>query len=407
MLLKIIVCVLGLLVLVAAPPFLDVGLQYALVSMLIAVLFATAFNLLAGQGGMLSFGHAAYFGVGAFAAIHLMRAIESGDAAVPLAVVPLASGLCALAGGLVAGYFSTARVGVYFSLVTLALAELLATLALRWDGLFGGEAGISSMRMPSMGLSFGSTLQVYYFVLVWVSFSVALLHGYTRTPFGKLTQAIRDSEQRVRYLGYNARLTKTLIFSISAMFSGVAGGLMAIASETVNFEVFSLHTSSQVVFATFIGGSAFFFGPMIGAITLTLFTYFVSGYTDSWVLYQGVLFVLVMLFLPKGIGGYLHSALRERSSWRTLARRESGIAAGAVMVVGLAFVFLIQSLETVFSRHYKAAVARAGEYIDYSLFGLELSPLNPLTWLTPVLAIAVGVVVLRRGPGNRDGRHAE
>ena len=413
MLPKTIVCFFILVALAGIPPFLDIGMQYAFVSTLIAALFATSFNLLAGQGGMLSFGHAAYFGIGAFTAIHVMRAVEMG-ASIPLAVLPLASGVCALAGGLMAGYFATARAGVYFSLVTLALAELLATLALRWDGLFGGEAGMSSMRMPSMGISFGSTLEVYYFVFAWVALCVALLYGYTKTPFGKLTLAIRDSEQRVRYMGYNSRLTKTIIFSISAMFSGIAGGLMAIASETVNFEVFSLHTSSQVVFATFIGGSAVFFGPAIGAITLSMFTYFMSGYTDSWMLYQGVLFVFVMLFLPDGVGGYLYSVVRERETpRRRMSGREALTVSGSSALVLMGFVFLIQSLEVVFSRQYKAAFARAGEYVDYSLFGLELSPVNPLTWLVPLSAIGAGIYFLRKRAelkgraGNGDGDYRD
>ncbi|MBA1147730.1 branched-chain amino acid ABC transporter permease, partial [Ectothiorhodospiraceae bacterium WFHF3C12] len=151
-----------LAVLIVVPPFLGGGWQYALVNALIASLFAAAFNLLMGQGGMLSFGHAAYYGVGAFAVLHLMQAVEYGDAQIPTVLLPLAGAFAGLICGAAAGYFATMRSGVYFALVTLALAELFHSLAPHWEGLFGGEAGLSSMRMPSMGLTFGSTLEVYY-----------------------------------------------------------------------------------------------------------------------------------------------------------------------------------------------------------------------------------------------------
>src|SRR5690606_18717811 len=158
--------------------------------MLIASLFAVSFNLLIGQAGLLSFGHAAFFGVGAFATLHLMVAVEDGALALPTPLLPLAgAAVGCLVGGL-AGYFATIRSGVYFALVTLASAELLHSLAPHWDGLFGGEAGLSSMRMPWGGLTFGSPLQVYYLALGWTLLSILLLWAYTRTPFGRLTLAL-------------------------------------------------------------------------------------------------------------------------------------------------------------------------------------------------------------------------
>jgi branched-chain amino acid transport system permease protein len=144
--------VLAVALLVALPPFLGLGWQNALTNMLIASLFAVSFNLLMGQGGMLSFGHAAYFGLGAFATLHLMTAVENG-LGFPTALLPLAGALTGLLAGAVAGFFATQRSGVYFSLVTLAIAELLHSLAPHWAGAFGGESGLSSMRMPSLGVA--------------------------------------------------------------------------------------------------------------------------------------------------------------------------------------------------------------------------------------------------------------
>lgn len=386
-----------LIALVAVPPLFGGGVQYALVNALIASLFAAAFNLLMGQGGMLSFGHAAYFGIGAFAVLHLMQAVEYGYMGVPTVLLPLAGGLAGLIGGLFAGYFATMRAGVYFSLVTLALAELLFSLAPHWEGIFGGEAGLSSMRMPWLGFNFGTTLEVYYLTLVWVVLCLAVLYAYTLTPFGRLTQALRDNSQRIRYMGYNAHTTKVVVFAISTTFAGIAGGLMAMSNETANYSIFSTHISAEVVLYTFVGGSTVFFGPIIGASIFTLFGFVVSGATNAWLLYQGLIFVLVMLFAPKGIGGLIqaHIDQRHRLPWARLPLPYAVLAGGGVFM-SLAVVFFIQSFEHVLSNRYQAVVARTGEWPDYHLFGASWDPLSPVTWLVPLILFVPGVIIVRK-----------
>lgn len=389
--------VLPLLVL---PPFLSLGLQNTLVSMLVAALFAVSFNLLVGQGGMLSFGHAAFFGIGAFGAMHLMLAIEDG-LGVPTPLLPLAGGLAGLALGLLAGYFSTMRAGVYFSLVTLALAELLHNLAPQWDGMFGGEAGLSSMRMPWGGLVFGSVLEVYYITLAWVALSLLLLWAYTRTPFGRLTLALRDNEQRVRFMGYDTHKAKLLVFVVSATFSGVAGGLLAFSNEVANYTIFGLPVSAQVVLHTFIGGSTVFLGPVLGAALLTLFSFFVSDLTHSWLLYQGVLFVLVMLFAPLGIGGIVDLHLRHAGElrWRALlAPYLEAAIAGLLIAAGV--VFVVESVGVLFSGDYAVLRRDAGGLPPFPLFGADWAPLSPLTWLVPVALLAAGGWIAARARGR-------
>lgn len=383
--------------LVAVPPFLGLGWQNALVGVLIASLFAVAFNLLMGQAGMLSFGHAAYFGVGAFATLHLMLHIEDTGLGFPTPLLPLAGAAAGLVVGVVAGYFATMRSGVYFALVTLALAELLHSLAPHWEGLFGGEAGISSMRMPWGGIVFGSTLEVYYLALAWVVASIGLLWAYTRTPFGRLTLALRDNEQRVRFMGYDAHATKVVVFAISAMFSGIAGGLLAISNETANYTLFSTHVSAQVVLQTFIGGSTVFYGPILGAGLLTLFAFVVSDVTRSWLLYQGLIFVLVMLYAPNGIGGIIEAHARHwhRIRWSELAGPYA-LAVVSAALIAAATVFVIEAFEVLFSDEY--AVARrdaAGAGLPpFELFGVTWSPLGPLTWAVPVALAALGGALL-------------
>ena len=389
---------LGLLLglLVALPPFLGIGWQNAMVNMLIASLFAVSFNLLIGQAGLLSFGHAAFFGVGAFATLHLMVAVEDGALALPTPLLPLAgAAVGCLVGGL-AGYFATIRSGVYFALVTLAIAELLHSLAPHWDGLFGGEAGLSSMRMPWGGLAFGTSLEVYYLALGWTTLSIGLLWAYTRTPFGRLTLALRDNEQRVRFMGYNTHATKVVVFAISAMFSGVAGALLAVSNETANYTLFATHVSAQVVLHTFVGGATVFFGPIVGASVFTLFAFFVSDATRSWLLYQGLIFVLVMLYMPHGIGGLvaLHLEHWRRLRWGELLPPYLLAAACGLCLTG-ALVFLVELVSVLFSPGYEARRRQLDMgYPPIELFGLEWLPLSPATWAVPlVLAIAGGLLL--------------
>lgn len=389
----ILVAVLALLA--GVPPFLGLGLQNALINVLIASLFALAFNLLVGQAGLLSFGHAAYFGVGAFATLHLMRVIENGFE-FPTPLLPLAGAAAGLAVGAIAGYFATLRSGVYFALVTLAIAELFYALAPHWQGVFGGEAGLSSMRMPWQGVVFGSTLEVYYLTLGWVALSIWLLWAYTRTPFGRLTLALRDNEQRVRFLGFDAHATKVIVFAISAMFSGIAGALQAISNETANYSLFSSHVSAQVVLHSFVGGSTIFFGPALGAAVFTLFAHLISDLTRSWQLYQGLIFVAVMLYAPTGIGGIVqhHLRHRQRLDWSRLAAPYALAGLGGVLVAAAA-VFLIESLSVLFDESYVLMRRNAGgAYPPFAAFGIHWEPLHPLTWCLPLALLLAGLLVL-------------
>jgi len=302
--------VLGFAILSALPLVLSPSLVNAAIKMLIAALFALAFSLAMGQAGMLSFGHSAYYGIGAFAALHLMKAVEGHVLAWPTPLVPLVGAAAGLLAGIVFGWFATKRTGVYFAMVTLALAELLFTLAPSWNSVFGGESGISTMRMPSWAFSFGDDIHVYYLTLAWVALSAWCLWAFRGTPMGRLAVAMRENEHRVRFLGFNTHLARTLVFAISAMFTGVAGALLAIANEASNYTIFSAQASANVVLQTFIGGAGTFLGPALGAAVMTFFARVTSDLTRSWLLYQGLIFVLVMLFMPDGFGGLISLHVR-------------------------------------------------------------------------------------------------
>jgi branched-chain amino acid transport system permease protein len=385
---------LGVAVLIALPWILPQGLLNASIQMLIALLFACAYNLLSGQAGMLSFGHAAYFGIGAFATVHAMNAV-GGAGLLPTPLMPVAGALGGLMFGAIVGWFATQRTGAYFAMITLAIAELLHALAPHLKGLFGGEAGVSTMRMPSLGLTFGSTTQVYFLVLVWVLACLLALYLYRLTPVGRLTLGLRENANRLRFLGYNTHNLSVLVFSISAMFSGIAGSLQVINNEAANYVVFDPSLSASVVLNTYIGGVRVFFGPAFGAALMTFFGYAISDVTQSWLLYQGILFVLVMMFIPSGLAGLFEKSgtLRRRFGMAPLVPFFA-FALVAVMLTLPGAVFLVELLQRLFSQDYRALATVAQPWPPIALFGRRWAPMSPATWLLPAVSIGAGVLFL-------------
>jgi branched-chain amino acid transport system permease protein len=394
----IVLLLVALGVLVLLPLFLTPNLLNAAIKMMIAALFALAFTLAMGQAGMLSFGHAAYYGLGAFAALHLMRAVEQKLFGFPTPLIPLAGALAGFVFGLAFGWFATQRTGVYFSMVTLALAELLLTLAPTWNALFGGESGIATMRGPSWGVSFGSDADVYYLTLGWFVVSAWCMWAFTKTPMGRLALALRDNEQRVRFLGFNAHIARTLIFAISCLFTGIAGALLAIANEAANYTIFSAQASANVVLQTFIGGAGTFFGPALGAVVMTFFARVTSDLTRSWLLYQGLIFVLIMLFAPQGLGGLvaLHARKVRPDGWKHLiAPYLLCLGVGLLLTGGL--IFVVESIRVVLSDAYLASkTAAKGEWIPYELFGEMFEPMSPATWAIPIVLLGIGGALLQQ-----------
>jgi len=388
--------VLALVALVVLPVFASPSLMNAFIKMMIAALFALAFALAMGQAGMLSFGHAAYYGLGAFASLHLMRAVEMNLFWFPTPLVPLAGAAAGALSGLVFGWLATQRTGVYFAMLTFALSELLVSVAPGLNTVFGAESGISTMRAPAWGLSFGLDSHVYYLTLVWFVISTCCLWAFTRTPLGRLALALRDNEHRVRFLGFDTRLARTVIFAISCMFAGVAGGLLAISNESANYTVFSTQISASVVLQTFIGGAGTFFGPALGAAVMTYFARVASNLTRSWLLYQGLVFVLVMLFAPGGLGGIVSVHARKvlPGGWRHLAGPYLvALVTGALLIA--ATVFTVESLHLVMSDAYRVArTAAGGGWPPYQLFGRSFEPFGWLTWAIPIGLFGAGGLLL-------------
>ena len=389
----------GVAALIALPWILPSGLVNASIQMLIAALFACAYNLLSGRAGMLSFGHAAYFGVGAFTTVHAMNAF-GGAGLLPTPLMPIVGAVGGFTVGAIVGWFATQRAGAYFAMITLAIAELLYSLAPHIKRLFGGEGGVSTMRMPSLGLTFGPTTEVYMLVLVWVLASLLLLYLYMSTPLGRLTLGLRENVHRLRFLGYNVHNLRVLVFSISAMFSGIAGSLQVINNEAANYVVFGPGESAAVVLNSYIGGVNVFLGPALGAALMTFFGYAVSDLTQSWLLYQGMLFVLVMIFMPAGVAGLFEASGNLRKRFGTVPLVPFfAFALLGTLLLGVGTVFVVELLQRLFSQDYRALANAARLWPPISLFGYQWSPTSSATWLLPAASIVGGaacVLLARR-----------
>lgn len=391
-----ILAAIGVGLLLALPALLSQSLINAAIQMLIAVLFACAFNLLCGQAGMLSFGHAAYFGVGTFATVHAMNAFN-GAGLLPTPLMPLAGAAIGLLTGIVAGWFATQRTGTYFAMITLALAELLHALAPHIKGVFGGEAGISAMRMPAWGFTFGSSTEVYYLTLAWAVLSLVLLYLFTLTPVGCLTLGLRENSHRLKFLGYDVHRLNVTVFAISAMFAGIAGGLQALNTESANYVLLEGQVSAAVVLNSYIGGVSVFLGPALGAALMTFFGYAVSDLTRSWLLYQGILFVLVMMFMPSGLTGFLKwlgASRRNHGAPALLPLLCVGLLAGLLLTAGT--VFAVELLQRFFSQDYRsmAALKAGAGWAPIALFGRDWLPTAVGTWAVPLGLWAVGAALV-------------
>ena len=275
----------------------------------VLIIFSVAYNMLLGQAGLLSFGHAIYFGLAGYASIHILSAInDSYLPSLPLILLPFIGAFVGLMLGICIGYLSTKRIGTAFAMISLGFCELVTALTLIFVVFFNGEDGIQADRVTGnefLGFTYGPQSEVYYLILFWCIISVSLMYLLTKTPFGRMCNAVRDNQQRAEFVGYNVRKVRWLAFSLSAMFAGAAGSLHAINYEHIGFESVSLVQSGLVLFMAYIGGIGNFLGPILGAISLTYLDTMLSDITEAWVLYYGIIFVLVIAFAPKGISGII------------------------------------------------------------------------------------------------------
>jgi branched-chain amino acid transport system permease protein len=280
---------------------------------LIYGLFALGFNLLYGYTGLLSFGHAAYWGLGAYGTGIALAKLKIGTLWGGLAAGLTAAGV----GGAVIGFFCLRRRGIYFAMLTLAFAQMLYFIGFHLADLTGGDDGLRGipslpLTLPGVSISLDTSLAFYYFAFVLVGLAVAGLKRILDSPFGAVLQAIRENSDRAVACGYDIRRIKLLSFVFSALFAGLAGSLDALRLTVVPIESLFWTTSGQVVIMTLLGGAGTFFGPFVGAATFLVLEDRLSLFTESWPLVIGAIFMAFVLFLPKGIWGTLTGGLYGR-----------------------------------------------------------------------------------------------
>lgn len=277
--------------------------MFVITEILILALFAVSFNLLLGYGGMLSLGHAAPFGLGAYTVALL--ALRAGVTSLPGTL--LAGAAVSAIAGLVIGYFCVRASRVFFTMLTLAFAQMFYALASRWYSVTGGDTGLPGL--PA-GLLFGTPVVsrsgYYYVVLVCVLLSLWTLWRMTRSPFGLILMAIRDNPKRVRYLGVSVFRHQLAAFVVAWIFAGLAGGLWAWNQRAAFPDTLEWGRSAEVLVMAILGGHATFWGPVVGAAIYTLLLTLFSRSFEYWSLVLGVIVITVALAFPDGIAGFLH-----------------------------------------------------------------------------------------------------
>ena len=378
------------LILLVAPKIWTSGFAMTMLSQMgIAVIVCLSYNLLLGQGGMLSFGHAVYSGLGSYLAIHTLNQVGAGTLGLPVSLVPLVGGLGGLAFAALLGYVTTKKAGTTFAMITLGVGELIWSMSLMLPEFFGGEGGISSNRVvgqPVMGITFGPQVQLYYLIALYCFICTALMFAFTRTPLGRMLNAVRDNPERVEFIGYSTQRVRYIAFMIAGFFAGIGGGLGALNFEIVTAEVVNAHRSGAYLLFVFLGGATFFFGPILGAILMVIALVLLSELTNAWLLYLGLVFLFMVMYAPGGLASLIMMNLRVAAfgKLRRLWAAYLGLAGTALTALAGAGAMI----EMVYHRQLDMAL---GDKLSFLGATLEVRGVD--TWVGAVFVLVTGVAL--------------
>jgi branched-chain amino acid transport system permease protein len=376
------------LLLAVAPLAFSSGLALTMLSQMgYMIIICLSYNLLLGQGGMLSFGHAVYTGLGAFFAVHAMNLASAGSLPLPLPVIPLVGGLAGLGVAALLGYPSTKKAGTPFAMITLGVGELVFAMSLMFPEFFGGEGGVSANRVYDtrlFGVGFGPATQVYYLIAFYTFTCTAAMFAFTRTPLGRMLNAVRDNPERVEFVGYDTQRVRYLAFMISGFFAGIGGAFMAINFEIVTAETVSAIRSGGYLLFTFLGGATFFFGPIIGAVLLVLSSVLLSEITPAWQIYLGFVFLFMVMYAPGGVASLIMMNLR------VAAYGKLGRLWTAYLALGGAGAVLLAALALVVEIVYHLQLDSSGEG-TVRFFGVLLNVSGVDTWVGVALVAATAL----------------
>jgi branched-chain amino acid transport system permease protein len=355
-------------------------------------ILALSYNMLLGQAGLFSFGHAVFFGIGGYATIHFLNLDGAGSLPVPMELIPLLSGLAGLGLAIVFGYMATKQRATAFAMITLGIGELMVTAALMFQHFFGGEGGVKTDRMIDrslFGFKYAHGIEVYYLILAWTLIAALAMLFVTKTPLGRMANASRDNFERVQFVGYDPRMVRFFQFALSGFFAGIGGGLYAITYEIVTFDALAAPLSANALLMAYIGGSASFGGPILGAVLITLLQSGLSLLSNSWLVYVGVLFITMVIFAPSGIMGLImaHGPIaRSGRLGRLAVPYVRVLVPGILMTLGFIGLVELLSFLTIGAAQGKSLV----------LFGSKIDIHAILPWLVATLSLLVGIFWLRR-----------
>jgi len=389
------------LLMVVAPLMFTSSLSHTMLSQMgIAIIVCLSYNMLLGQGGMLSFGHAVYSGMGSFLAIHTLNNVSNGEWALPVSLIPIVGGLAAAAFAVVFGWVTTKKAATPFAMITLGVGELVWAMSLMFPEFFGGEGGITGDRVTGskpFGITYGPQIQLYYLIAAYTFVCTVLMFAFTRTPLGRMLNAVRDNPERVEFVGYNTQMVRYIAFIVAGFFAGVSGGLAALNFEIVTSEVVSAHRSGAYLLFTFLGGATFFFGPILGGILMVLAFVLLSELTKAWLLYLGLVFLFMVMYAPGGVSSLIMMNLRV-ASFGFLRR----IWASYLALAGTAFVILVGAgamIEMVYHLQLNAAL---GNELQFMGATLNAKGLNSWFGATFVLLTGIALFELTRRQFLKD-----
>ncbi len=360
----------------------------------IMVVFALSYNMLLGQTGLLSFGHAVYYGLGAFVSMHVLNLLGKDGGPLAVALLPLAGGLAGLLAGVVLGYVTTKKAGTTFAMISLGIGELVAACALMFPGFFGGEGGVSGNRVVGkdnlLGFTWGPQIEMYWLIVAWAFLATVAMFALTQTPLGRMANAVRDNPERAEFVGYDTQRVRYLMLILSGFFAGIAGGLTALNYEIVTSETLNAHTSGVVLLMTFVGGIGLFYGPVIGAILISVMQIVIGGMTHAWLLYFGLFFLFMVLMAPGGIASVL---AMQRTLWqaRLLGRMLPHYLATAIPLLVL-LAGLVGLVELAYAL-LAGEGATAGDAASRVL-GMDLYLRSPVPWAAALAVSAAGAAGL-------------
>jgi branched-chain amino acid transport system permease protein len=383
---RLVVWSLFAVVLLLAPLVFTSSLSQTMLSQMgIAIIVCLSYNILLGQGGMLSFGHAVYSGMGSFLGIHTLNLV-TGGLPLPVGLIPIVGGLAAALIAIILGWVTTKKSATPFAMITLGIGELVWAMSLMFPEFFGGEGGVSGNRVAgpkTFGITYGPQIQLYYLIAVYTFICTGLMFAFTRTPLGRMLNAVRDNPERVEFVGYDTQKVRYIAFIIAAFFAGISGGLAALNFEIVTSEVVSGNRSGAYLLFTFLGGATFFFGPIIGAILMVLAFVLLSEFTKAWLLYLGLIFLFMVMYAPGGVASLIMMNLRVAAFGHLKKLWGSYIVLAITALVAL--VGAAAMIEMIYHMQLNAALGP-----ELKFLGITLDSKGMASWLGSVVVMLAG-----------------